>query len=120
MSDQNQYTWPAPDERKYIGRRMGRVDGLSKSTGQAKYTYDYSNKGLLYGAFVRCPYAHARITNIDTTAAEEMPGARAIEIVQKPGSEIHWAGDEIVDIAAGEGVRVLHGVCAGKGGDRGH
>jgi xanthine dehydrogenase YagR molybdenum-binding subunit len=100
MPDQNQYTWPAPDERKYIGRRMGRVDGLSKSTGQAKYTYDYSNKGLLYGAFVRCPYAHARITNIDTTAAEEMPGVKAIEIVQKPGSEIHWAGDEIVAIAA--------------------
>src|SRR5262249_26366501 len=100
MPDQNQYTWPAPDQRKYIGRRIGRVAGLSKSTGQAKDTYDYSNKGLLYGAFVRCPYAHARITNIDTTAAEEMPGVRAIEIVQKPGSEIHWAGDEIVAIAA--------------------
>src|SRR6185369_16929368 len=54
----------------------------------------------LYGAFVRSPYAHARITSIDTSAAEKMPGVKAIEVVQKPGSEIHWAGDEIVAIAA--------------------
>jgi xanthine dehydrogenase YagR molybdenum-binding subunit len=73
---------------------------MSKSTGQAKYTYDYRPKGLLYGAFVRCPYPHARITKIDITAAESMPGVKGIEIVQKPGSEIHWAGDEIVAIAA--------------------
>ena len=100
MPEQDQYSWPTPNERTYIGRRVGRVDGMSKSTGQAKYTYDYRNKGLLYGAFVRCPYAHARITGIDTAAAEKMPGVKAVEIVQKPGSEIHWAGDEIVAIAA--------------------
>jgi xanthine dehydrogenase YagR molybdenum-binding subunit len=76
------------------------VDGLVKSTGHAKYTYDYNPKGLLYGAFVRCPYAHARISSIDTSAAESLAGVKAIEIVQKPGSEIHWAGDEIVAVAA--------------------
>lgn len=100
MPEQNQYSWPAPEERNYIGRRMGRVDGLSKSTGQAKYTYDYNPKGLLYGAFVRCPYPHARVTSIDVSNAEGMTGVKAIEIVQKPGSEIHWAGDEVVAIAA--------------------
>ncbi len=100
MPEQDQYSWPPPEERTYIGRRMGRVDGLHKSTGQAKYTYDYNPNGLLYGAFVRCPYAHARILEIDTSAAESMPGVKAVEIVQKPGSEIHWAGDEIVAIAA--------------------
>jgi xanthine dehydrogenase YagR molybdenum-binding subunit len=100
MPEQGPYSWPPPDERTYIGRRMGRVDGLPKSTGHAKYTYDYNPKGLLYGAFVRCPYAHARVTALDTSAAESMPGVKAVEIVQKPGSEIHWAGDEIVAIAA--------------------
>ena len=100
MPEQNQYSWPPSDERTYIGSRMGRVDGLPKSTGRAKYTYDYNPKGLLYGAFVRCPHAHARVTSIDTSAAENMRGVKAIEIVQKPGSEIHWAGDEIVAIAA--------------------
>jgi hypothetical protein len=100
VPEQNQYTWPALEERNYIGRRMGRVDGLSKSTGQAKYTYDYNPKGLLYGAFVRCPYPHARVTSIDVSTAQRMTGVKAIEIVQKPGSEIHWAGDEVVAIAA--------------------
>ena len=100
MPAEDKYTYPPSDERSYIGRRMGRVDGTAKSTGHAKYTYDYNPKGLLYGAFVRSPYAHARITNIDTSEAEKMPGVKAIEIVQKPGSEIHWAGDEVVAIAA--------------------
>src|SRR5947209_460915 len=100
MPDLDKYSYPRPEERNYIGRRMGRVDGLPKSTGHAKYTYDYNPKGLLYGAFVRCPHAHARVINIDTAAAESMPGVRAVEIVQKPGTEIHWAGDEIVAVAA--------------------
>jgi xanthine dehydrogenase YagR molybdenum-binding subunit len=93
---------------------MGRVDGMPKSTGHAKYTYDYNPKGLLYGAFVRCPYAHARITNIDTSEAEKMAGVKAVEIVQKPGSEIHWAGDEIVAIAAVDESTVCDAVRAVK------
>src|SRR4030095_7461570 len=100
MPAEDKYTYPPADERTYIGRRMGRVEGGAKSTGHAKYTYDYNPKGLLYGAFVRSPYAHARITNIDTSKSEKMPGVKAVEIVQKPGSEIHWAGDEVVAIAA--------------------
>jgi xanthine dehydrogenase YagR molybdenum-binding subunit len=100
MADTDKYSYPPSEQRDYIGRRMGRVDGLSKSTGRAKYTYDYNPKGLLYGAFVRCPHAHARLKSIDTSEAEKMPGVKAVEIVQKPGSEIHWAGDEIVAVAA--------------------
>ena len=91
MPAEDKYTYPPADERTYVGRRMGRVDGTAKSTGHAKYTYDYNPKGLLYGAFVRSPYAHARITNINTSEAERMSGVKAVEIVQKPGSEIHWA-----------------------------
>ena len=91
MPDQNAYSWPAPEEREYISHRVGRVDGSPKSTGHAKYTYDYNPQGLLYGAFVRSPYAHARVTSIDTSAAAAMPGVKAIEIVQKPGSEVHCA-----------------------------
>ena len=100
MPAEDKYTYPPADERTYVGLRMGRVDGTAKSTGHAKYTYDYNPKGLLYGAFVRSPYAHARITNINMSEAEKMPGVKAVEIVQKPGSEIHWAGDEVVAIAA--------------------
>ncbi len=97
MSD---YTWPDPATRPLLGKKISRVDGPIKSSGRAKYTYDYNPAGLLAGKILRCPYAHARITGIDTSAAEKMPGVKAVQIIQKPGTEIFWAGDEIVGVAA--------------------
>ncbi len=96
----SQYTWPDPSTQPLLGKRITRLDGPSKSSGRSKYTYDYNPDGLLAGKIVRCPYAHARITSIDTSAAEKIPGVKAIEIVQKQGTEIFWAGDEIVGVAA--------------------
>ena len=96
----DQYSWPPAKERIHVGSRMPRIDGPVKSTGHAKYTYDYNPDGLLYGMFVRSPHAHAKVKSVDTSAAESMPGVKAIEVVQGPGKEIFWAGDEIVAIAA--------------------
>ncbi|HUI83310.1 MAG TPA: xanthine dehydrogenase family protein molybdopterin-binding subunit [Candidatus Binatia bacterium] len=97
MSD---YTWPDPASRPLLGKRISRVDGPIKSSGRARYTYDYNPQGLLAGMVLRCPYAHARITSIDTSAAEKMPGVKAVQVIQKPGTEIFWAGDEVVAVAA--------------------
>jgi len=83
-----------------LGKSISRVDGPSKSSGRAKYTYDYNPQGLLAGNILRCPYAHAKITTIDTSAAEKMAGVKAVEVIQGPGTEILWAGDEIVGVAA--------------------
>src|SRR5271157_5276981 len=99
----SQYTWPDPATRPLLGKRIERLDGPTKSSGRAKYTYDYNPDGILAGKILRCPYAHARIKSIDTSAAEKMPGVKAVEIVQKPGTEIFWAGDEIVGVAAVDG-----------------
>ncbi len=49
---------------------------------------------------VRSPHAHAKIVSIDISAAEKMPGVKGVYIVQDKGSEIHWAGDDIVVVAA--------------------
>src|SRR5215813_6375808 len=95
-----QYSWPDPASRPLLGKKIDRVDGPSKSSGRAKYTYDYYPQGLLAGKILRCPYAHAKITSIDTSAAEKMPGVKAIEVIQGPGTEIVWAGDEVVAVAA--------------------
>ena len=95
-----QYSWPDPALRPLLGKKIDRVDGPSKSSGRAKYTYDYNPQGLLAGKILRCPYAHAKITSIDTSAAEKIPGVKAVEVVQGPGTEIFWAGDEIVGVAA--------------------
>jgi xanthine dehydrogenase YagR molybdenum-binding subunit len=55
---------------------------------------------MLYGQILTCPHAHARITNIDVSAAKAMPGVKAIRILQDVGAEIKWAHDEIVVLAA--------------------
>ncbi|HET9697005.1 MAG TPA: xanthine dehydrogenase family protein molybdopterin-binding subunit [Terriglobales bacterium] len=100
-----EFNWPDAQNRSVIGKRLSRVDGPEKVSGRAKYTYDQNPKGLLYGIMVRCPYPHAKISAIDTSAAEKMPGVKAVKVIQKVGSEIHWAGDEVVGIAAvSEGV----------------
>ncbi len=94
------YAWPDAQHRTLIGTRVTRVDGSVKVSGQAKYTYDVHRPSMLYGKVLRCPYAHAKVVSIDTSAAEKMPGVKAVHIVQGPGSNIHWAGDDIVAVAA--------------------
>ncbi|HWN41562.1 MAG TPA: xanthine dehydrogenase family protein molybdopterin-binding subunit [Thermoanaerobaculia bacterium] len=89
-----------PKKPRLIGQRISRLDGPAKATGAAKYTYDLRFPGMLYARFVRCPHAHARITRLDTSAAQAMPGVKAIHLVQGEGAEVQWALDEIVAIAA--------------------
>jgi xanthine dehydrogenase YagR molybdenum-binding subunit len=83
-----------------LGKKISRVDGPVKVSGRAKYTFDYNPDGLLAGKILRCPYAHARIVSIDTAAAEKMSGVKAVQIIQKPGTEVFWAADEVVGVAA--------------------
>src|SRR5881409_3674835 len=97
-----EYNWPDASKRSLIGKRISRLDGPEKVSGAAKYTYDLKRPGMLYGKIVRCPHAHARVVNIDTSAAEKMPGVQGVKVIQGPGSEIQWAGDEIVAVAATE------------------
>jgi xanthine dehydrogenase YagR molybdenum-binding subunit len=94
------YAWPDAEHRNLIGGRIPRVDSPAKVSGQAVYTYDVHRPNLLYGAVVRCPYAHAKIESIDISAAETMAGVKAVHIVQQPGSTIYWAGDDVVAVAA--------------------
>lgn len=103
MAD-NTYQWPDASKRKLIGKRMNRVDGPVKASGRAKYTYDLVRPNMLYGHSVKCPYAHARVKSIDTSAAEKMPGVKAVHIVHGPNDgakgEVFWAGTDIVAVAA--------------------
>jgi CO/xanthine dehydrogenase Mo-binding subunit len=62
----------------HIGTRPVRHDGVDKVTGRANYGADFSLPGMLHGAVVRSPHAHARIVSIDTTAAEALPGVHGV------------------------------------------
>jgi len=94
------YGWPDAEHRTLIGKRISRVDSPVKVSGQAKYTYDVKRPGMLFGKILRCPYAYAKVVSIDASAAEKMPGVKAVHIIQGPNSTIHWAGDEVVAVAA--------------------
>ena len=94
------YQWPDVEHRTLIGQRVSRVDSPDKVSGRARYTYDVKRPGMLFGKMLRAPYAHCKVVSIDISAAEKMPGVKAIEIVQKEGANIHWAGDEVVAVAA--------------------
>jgi CO/xanthine dehydrogenase Mo-binding subunit len=63
---------------KVIGQRVLRPDGVDKVTGRAQYGADVQLQGLLYGKVLRSPHAHARIKSIDTSAAEKLPGVKAV------------------------------------------
>ncbi len=98
--DNSKYAWPAAEQRSLIGKRISRVDGPEKVSGRAKYTYDVHRPGMLFGKVIRSPHAHAKVVSVDTSAAEKMPGVVAVHVIQGPGTEIQWAGDDIVVIAA--------------------
>lgn len=95
-----EYKWPEEGKRTHIGKRISRLDGPDKVSGRAKYTFDLNRPGMLFGKVLRSPHAHAKIVSIDLTAAEKMPGVKAVKIIQGPGTEIQWAGDEIAVVAA--------------------
>ena len=61
-----------------IGKRLPRVDGVVKATGEAKYTADMVLPRMLYGKVLRSPYPHAKIVHIDTSRAERLPGVKAV------------------------------------------
>ena len=61
-----------------IGKRVHRVDGTEKVTGNAKYTFDLVLPNMLYGKILRSIHPHAKIVNIDTTLAEKMIGVKAV------------------------------------------
>src|SRR5437764_8059065 len=63
---------------KVIGTRPLRPDGIDKVTGRARYGADASAPGQLVGRVLISPHAHARITKIDTSKAEKLPGVKAV------------------------------------------
>ena len=61
-----------------IGARVKRKEDPRLITGTGNYVGDIKLPGMHYVAFVRSPYAHARIRGIDTAAALRRPGVVAV------------------------------------------
>ena len=124
VPDQELPVWDLDTKLAVVGKRISRVEGPEKVTGEAKYTLDYTPKdlpGLLYGRILRSPYPHARVERIDATKAQALPGVKAVLLFDKgegfnpgeilsvmsdgPGAEprdrvVIFAGEEVAAVAA--------------------
>jgi aerobic carbon-monoxide dehydrogenase large subunit len=60
-----------------LGKARLRKEDARLITGQTNWTDNIILPGMLHMAFVRSPYAHAKITSVDVSAAKQLPGVIA-------------------------------------------
>jgi xanthine dehydrogenase YagR molybdenum-binding subunit len=106
MKDEELYFWngplpetqapapaPAPEpwgETKVVGKPVTRVDAYDRVSGSATYPSDVMLPDMLHAAILSCPHAHALVKTVDTSAAEKMPGVKAILKDGVVGTNIPW------------------------------
>src|SRR5271156_5944056 len=73
---------PSNAELTYIGKPTERYDGPAKVMGRGKYTADVNLPGMLYARMVDATIPHGHILSIDTSAAEKLPGVRAVHVIE--------------------------------------
>ncbi len=66
------------DSRWTVGKSVTRGEGPDKVSGKAVFTADIVLPGMLWGKVLRSPFPHAKITNIDTSQAKNVPGVHAV------------------------------------------
>ena len=90
--------WDADTPLRVVGQPVPRIDARQKVTGRATYTRDLRLPGMLYGVIIRSPYAAAEVEAVDTSAAEKMPGVRAVYVLER--NRVRYQGHEIAALAA--------------------
>ncbi|MEM3031922.1 MAG: xanthine dehydrogenase family protein molybdopterin-binding subunit [Nitrososphaerota archaeon] len=70
---------------RYIGKPLRRSEDLIHVTGRGSFVDDFSLPGMLYGALVRSPYAHARVLRVNFRAAEKLQGVVAVYTAEHLG-----------------------------------
>lgn len=66
------------NELSTVGKRIAKKDAPAKVTGSAAYIQDVKLPGMLYGRIIYSKFPHARITKLDVSRAEGLPGVRAV------------------------------------------
>ena len=95
------------DSLKGMGCSRKRVEDARFTQGKGNYVDDIKLDGMLFGDFVRSPYAHARIKSINTEAALKVPGVLAVlTAADLEPLGLHWmptlAGDKQMVLADGK------------------
>ncbi|WP_051019194.1 xanthine dehydrogenase family protein molybdopterin-binding subunit [Pusillimonas noertemannii] len=84
----------SPTHSTTLGTELPQVNHRAKVLGRAMYAGDLKLPGMLHGAILRSPYAHARIVSIDTSAARALPGVRAV-LTGDDAPATPWGGGPI-------------------------
>lgn len=61
-----------------VGQPEPKVDAVKLATGRPVFADDMHLDGMLYGALLTSPHAHARIKHIDASRARALPGVHAV------------------------------------------
>ncbi len=87
-----------------IGKPTPRQNGRAKVTGATRYTVDLKLPGMLHGRILRSTQPHARIRNVDVSAARKLPGVRVVLVLARPddaaSSIVRYAGAPVAAVAA--------------------
>ncbi|KAK9802035.1 hypothetical protein WJX73_004069 [Symbiochloris irregularis] len=80
--------YPLPeDDKAVVGQPHVHMAAHVQVTGEALYTGDVKLAGMLHGAVVTSPHAHAYITSLDIAAAEKAEGVRGIYYAWRPDGD---------------------------------
>ncbi|GAB2188148.1 aerobic carbon-monoxide dehydrogenase large subunit [Roseibium sp. LAB1] len=90
-----------------MGCKRKRVEDIRFTQGKGQYVDDLKLPGMVFGDFVRSPYAHAKITKIDSSEALKLPGVIAVLTAEDlKGVNLAWmptlAGDVQMVLADGK------------------
>ena len=66
-------------EMAVVGKPELKVDGLKLARGNPAFADDIELRGMLHARVLRSPHAHARILDIDDSAALALPGVHAVK-----------------------------------------
>ncbi|HEX2155292.1 MAG TPA: xanthine dehydrogenase family protein molybdopterin-binding subunit [Acidimicrobiia bacterium] len=81
-----------------LGGAIRRREDPALIQGEGRYVDDIKLSGTVHAAFVRSPYAHARIASIDTLRAEEMEGVHAVYVAE----DVRHLGPVLAQVPVGK------------------
>ena len=90
--------WDLDSKLRVVKGRQPRLEGRSRSPAGAKYTFDISMPGMLWGKMVRATVPAAEIVKIDTSKAEKLPGVKAVWTTE--ARAVRFAGQDVAAVAA--------------------
>jgi hypothetical protein len=106
----------SPVGSKLLGQNYTTPDLVAKVTGKARYAEDFRAEGMLFCKLLLSPMPHARVVNIDASAALVMPGVKAILTADDlPGAQAGATlGENVVSTAQGERPLTMEPVYEGE------